>query len=133
MPGYRYEAINAYLHMSDPAADVVNDQLRGQPGHGGLFRLKPIVDDLLTGCRAHYHPYKNMAVDERMVATKARIGMKQHMKDLSDALIKYFSVTRKTKQCYMKLFLYFIDIAVVNSFIIFKEMAEAKNQQPLDQ
>ena len=53
--------------------------------------------------------------------------------DLSDALIKYFSVTRKTKQCYMKLFLYFIDIAVVNSFIIsMMEMAEAKNQKPLD-
>ena len=75
----------------------------------------------------------NLAVDERMVATKARIGIKQHMKYLSDDLIKYFSVTRKTKQCYMKLFLYFIDIAVVNSFIIsMMEMAEAKNQKPLD-
>lgn len=33
----------------------------------------------------------------------------------------------------MKLFLHFINIAVVNSFIIHKEMAEAKNQKPLNQ
>ena len=81
MKGYRYEAITANLHMSDPAADVVNDQLRGQPGYDGLFRLKPLHDDILTACRTHYHPHKNLSVDERMVATKARNGMKQYMKD----------------------------------------------------
>ncbi|XP_042562111.1 piggyBac transposable element-derived protein 4-like, partial [Clupea harengus] len=72
MKGYRYEAITANLHMSDPAADVVNDQLRGQPGYDGLFRLKPLHDDILTACRTHYHPHKNLSVDERMVATKGK-------------------------------------------------------------
>ena len=308
MKGYRYEAITANLHMSDPAADVVNDQLRGQPGYDGLFRLKPLHDDILTACRTHYHPHKNLSVDERMVATKARNGMKQYMKDkptkwgyklfvladsqsgytcdftiyegkapspsgngltfdavvnllkvpylgtgfhvyvdnfytstklfshlhqvrfgacgtirenrvgfprttdnalgkkaargdmrwiregsllyvkwkdtrdvtmcstihkansgqsvqrrvrnpdgtwsrrefpvpdavkqynksmggvdLSDALIKYFSVTRKTSRWYLKFFLHFVDNAVVNSFLIHKEMAEMKNQKPLTQ
>ncbi|XP_060784757.1 piggyBac transposable element-derived protein 4-like [Neoarius graeffei] len=308
MPGDRYEAITAFLHMSDPAGDVVNDKLRGQPGFDGLFRLKPLLDDILMACRTYYHPHQNLAVDERMVATKARIRMKEYMKykttkwgyklfvladsqsgytcdfsiyegkaqclsdsrlsfdvvvnllkvprlgtgyhvfvdnfytstalfnhlhqlrfgacgtvrensvgfprtkenaltkksargemrwirespllyvkwkdtcevmmcstihkanssdfvrrrvrnpdgtwtkksfpvpepvkeynkymggvDLSDALIKYFSVDHKTSRWYMKLFLHFIDIAVVNSFIIYKEMAEVKKQKPLSQ
>ncbi|XP_041939676.1 piggyBac transposable element-derived protein 4-like [Alosa sapidissima] len=81
MPGYRFEAIMAYLHMSDPAADKVNDQLRGTPMHDGLCRLKPLQEQILTACRAYYHPHQNLAVDERMVATKAKIGMKQYMKD----------------------------------------------------
>ena len=308
MRGYRFQAIGANFHMSDPATDVVNERLLGKPGHDGLFRLKPLHDDILTACRAHYHPRKNLSVDERMVPTKARIGMKQYMKDkptkwgyklfvmadsksgytcdfslyqgkgkhpsgnglsfdavvdllkvpylgtgynvfvdnyytsaklfrhlhqlrfgacgtirenrlgfpktqanamdkkterggmrwiregsllyvkwkdtrdvamlstihkaysgesvqrrvrhphtgwskrafpvpdpikwynkymggvdLSDALIKYFTVTRRTRRWYMKMFLHFVDIAVVNSFIIHKEMAEAKNQRPLTQ
>ncbi|KAL2096953.1 hypothetical protein ACEWY4_006160 [Coilia grayii] len=58
MPGYRFEATMAYLHMSDLATDAV-----------------------LTACRALYHPHENISIDERMVATKAKIGMKQYMKD----------------------------------------------------
>ncbi|KAJ8353661.1 hypothetical protein SKAU_G00212280 [Synaphobranchus kaupii] len=73
MPGYRYEAINACLHMSDPAADILNDQLRGQAGYDGLFRVKPLQDQILTACRAFYHPHQNLAIDERMVATKVAV------------------------------------------------------------
>ncbi|XP_030646870.1 piggyBac transposable element-derived protein 4-like [Chanos chanos] len=81
MPGYRYEAISAYLHMSDPAEDAKNDQLKGKPEYDPLFRLKPLQDQIQTACRAYYHPHQNLSIDERMVASKARIGMKQHMKD----------------------------------------------------
>uniref|UniRef100_A0A3B1KE49 PiggyBac transposable element-derived protein domain-containing protein n=1 Tax=Astyanax mexicanus TaxID=7994 RepID=A0A3B1KE49_ASTMX len=279
MAGYRYEAISAYLHMSDPDADVKNDQLRGQPEYDGLFRLKPLQEQILAACRAYYQPHQNLSIDERMVATKARIRMKQYMKDkptkwgyklfiladscsgytcdfsvyegkarkpsgkwpelrrccqsapcalsgtgytvynwfgacgpsvrqdrlpkttmrwirdgpllfvkwrdtrdvtmcstvhkaysgqsvqrrvrskkwnlvhptdlcagtcesiqqvhggvdLSDALIKYYSVTQKTRRWYVKLFLHFVDIAVVNSFIIHKEMALARQQKSLSQ
>ncbi|KAK1784047.1 hypothetical protein P4O66_004350, partial [Electrophorus voltai] len=69
MTGKRYEAISANLHMSDPAADAINDQLRGQPAYDCLFRLKPLMEQILTACQAHYQPHQNIAVDERMVAT----------------------------------------------------------------
>ncbi|XP_031419309.2 piggyBac transposable element-derived protein 4-like isoform X2 [Clupea harengus] len=78
MPGDRYEAITTYLHMSDPAADEVNDKLSGQPGYDGIFRVKPLLDDLVASCRAHYHPYQNLVIDQRLVATKAR-GQKQEI------------------------------------------------------
>ncbi|XP_035262865.1 nascent polypeptide-associated complex subunit alpha, muscle-specific form-like [Anguilla anguilla] len=81
MPGYKFMAIGSYLHMSDPAEDVLNDQLRGQEGYDPLFRLKPLQNQILTACRAYYHPYQNLSIDERMVATKGRIGIKQFMKD----------------------------------------------------
>ncbi|KAJ8365927.1 hypothetical protein SKAU_G00147580 [Synaphobranchus kaupii] len=80
MPGYKFEAIGSLLHMSDPAGDVVNDQLRGQEGYDPLFRLKPLHDQILMSCRAYYHPNQNLAIDERMVAMKGRHVMKQHMK-----------------------------------------------------
>ncbi|KAL2085760.1 hypothetical protein ACEWY4_019080 [Coilia grayii] len=53
--------------------------------------------------------------------------------DLSDALIKYYTVDRKTSRWYMKLFLHLIDISVVNSFILHKVMAEAKDEKPMRQ
>ncbi|KAK1803342.1 hypothetical protein P4O66_004131 [Electrophorus voltai] len=78
--GKQYEAISANLHMSDPAADAINDQLRGQPGYDCLFRLKPLMEQILTACQRYYQPHQNIAADERMVATKGRISMKQYMK-----------------------------------------------------
>ena len=42
--------------------------------------------------------------------------------DRSDQLIKYYNVLRQTKKYWKTLFFHFIDIAVVNSVIIYKGM-----------
>ncbi|XP_063050427.1 piggyBac transposable element-derived protein 4-like [Engraulis encrasicolus] len=81
MTGKRYHAISASLHMSDPAVDAENDKMKGQPGYEALCRLQPLHDDILTACRAYFHPRQNLSVDERMVASKARIRFKQYIKN----------------------------------------------------
>ncbi|KAM3837926.1 piggyBac transposable element-derived protein 4-like [Diretmus argenteus] len=61
----RFSAILWNIHLSDPEEDIG----------------RPLYDDIRDACKAHYHPRRALSVDERMVATKAKTGMSQLMKD----------------------------------------------------
>lgn len=76
----RYRTISWNVHMSDPDEDRENDMRRGTPHYDRLFRVKPLMDKIREACKTCYHPKRNLAVDERMVATKAKTGMTQYMK-----------------------------------------------------
>lgn len=78
---FRIRSIFWNIHLSDPDEDIENDRRKGTPGHDKLFRVRPLYDNILSACQAYYHPRRELAVDERMVATKAKTGMTQYMKD----------------------------------------------------
>ncbi|XP_026059145.1 piggyBac transposable element-derived protein 4-like [Carassius auratus] len=73
----RYRTISWNLHMSHPDADEENDRKRGTDQHDRLFRIKPLMDTIRLACKAFYHPRRNLAVKERLVACRAKTGIRR--------------------------------------------------------
>uniref|UniRef100_A0A672LU74 PiggyBac transposable element-derived protein domain-containing protein n=1 Tax=Sinocyclocheilus grahami TaxID=75366 RepID=A0A672LU74_SINGR len=76
----RFLAISCNLHISDPMEDAENDKKRGTEEYDCLHRVQPLLDIMRNRCMSIYHPRQHISVDERMIATKARISFKQYMK-----------------------------------------------------
>ncbi|KAL1279199.1 hypothetical protein QQF64_025872 [Cirrhinus molitorella] len=77
----RFQAISWNLHLCDPEDDLENVRKKGTPAYDKLFKIKPLYTDIITSCKTYFHPDRQLAVDERMVVSKTRIGIKQYIKD----------------------------------------------------
>lgn len=52
---------------------------------------------------------------------------------LSDALTEYHSVTQKTMKLYKTFFFHFVDIAVVNSYLLKRDLVLSTNKKSMTQ
>lgn len=78
----RFMNILTALHLCDLEQDRQNEILKARKEpYDPLFKLKPLMSDLQLACKTYFVPGQNISIDERMVAFKGRIGMKQYIKD----------------------------------------------------
>ncbi|KAK7153232.1 hypothetical protein R3I93_011203 [Phoxinus phoxinus] len=77
----RFQAITWNLHLCNLKDDRANALKKGTRDHDRLFKIKPLYTDIIEACKTHFHPNRQLSVDERMVASRARISFKQYMKD----------------------------------------------------
>ncbi|KAK7938659.1 hypothetical protein WMY93_001985 [Mugilogobius chulae] len=64
----RFRHILSNLQLSDPKSDAENDARKGMEDYDPIHRVRELLD------------MQNLSVDERMVATKAKLRIKQYMK-----------------------------------------------------
>ena len=62
----------AFLHVVDPVTEDPSNKLR---------KIESVVASFRARCRQLYQPSQNIAVDERMVKSRNRSGIRQFMKD----------------------------------------------------
>lgn len=67
----RFKALLAMLHIVDPATEKPGDKLR---------EVESFIDYFKSRCLTLYQPRQNLAIDERMVKSKHRSGIRQYIK-----------------------------------------------------
>ena len=72
MPRLCFKALMALLHVVDPATEVQGNTLR---------KVESFVNYFKTRCREMYQLRQNVAIDEQMVKSRHRSGIRQYIKD----------------------------------------------------
>jgi len=68
----RFKAVMAMLHVVDPLTENPADKLR---------KVSAFTDHFKDRCKALYQPFQHISIDERMVKSKHRSGIRQYIKN----------------------------------------------------
>ena len=68
----RFLALMAFLHVVDPIIEPAGNKLRKVEAFAQYFK---------TRCRLLYQPRQPVAIDERMVKSRHKSGIRQNIKD----------------------------------------------------
>lgn len=68
MVDHRFKALLGMIHVSDPTELANNDKLQ---------KIRPLLDHMASASKAFYQPNAEVTIDERMVKSKGRSGIRQ--------------------------------------------------------
>ena len=74
MPRNRYQTILRFLHFADNTQYDPSD-----PDRNRLYKVRPIIDLLVSKFKSIYIPEKNVSVDEELLLWKGRLVFRQHI------------------------------------------------------
>ena len=74
MPRNRYQTILRFLHFADNSQYDPND-----PDRDRLYKVRPLVDLLVSKFKIAYTPEKNISIDEELLLWKGRLVFKQYI------------------------------------------------------
>ena len=72
MPMVRFQALMAFLHIVDPLNEPAGNKLR---------KVEALVQYFKSRCQLLHQPRQHVAIDERMVKSRHRSGIRQYIKD----------------------------------------------------
>ena len=72
MPRVRFQALMSFLHIVDPLNEPAGNKLR---------KVEALVQYFKTRCQLLHQPRQHVAIDERMVKSRHRSGIRQYIKD----------------------------------------------------
>lgn len=84
MASKKFLRICESLRLSSSEAEAANEKKRGTAAFDRFCKIKPIYNEMRDACRRNYHPSQEISVDEQMVASKARTGIKQYLNKKPD-------------------------------------------------
>ena len=71
----RFKKVSQYLHVNDKNRELP----RGDANHDKLYKVRPLLDSVVSSIRSEYRPTKNVSINEAMIPFKGRLGIKQYM------------------------------------------------------
>ncbi|XP_067661397.1 piggyBac transposable element-derived protein 4-like [Haliotis asinina] len=71
----RFIQILMFFHLNDNAKDFPKED----PRHDKLFKIRPLMKILVPEWQRHFHPGREVSVDESMIPFKGRTGLLQYM------------------------------------------------------
>ena len=76
----RFCLILSFLHLSNNQEQPARDN----PAYDPVFKIRPFVDSLVNNFKSTFHPGKNVAIDEAMVAWRGPLSFRVYNPDKPD-------------------------------------------------
>ncbi|XP_057187839.1 piggyBac transposable element-derived protein 4-like [Triplophysa rosa] len=89
----RFLSISNVLYLSDSKQDEKNKKRKGTPEDERLGKIQPLYQVIREACKTYYHPFQNITIDERMMTSQARTGLRKCKKNESNNEHKLFALS----------------------------------------